>query len=104
MGSTTPSSLSSRTRGREEFSAAATEGIRKKIAQAQKVQRRKKAATNSDCLRQKERFLSWNRSLMAHLLLVFSHGAWNSANVRAIAWLQYSLSPASAPFLLPLAR
>src|SRR5882757_7715687 len=104
MGSTTPSSLSSRTSGVEECWSAATAGIRKKIAQAHTPHKRKKAATNSDRLRRRKRFLSEKQSLIAHLLLVFSQAVLNSANVRAVAWLQYSLAPASEPSPPPLAR
>src|SRR5260370_23058818 len=104
MGSTTPSSLSSRTSGVEECWSAASAGIRKKIAQAHTQHNRKKAATNSDRLRPRKRFLSGNQSLIAHLLLVFFQAALNSANVRAVAWLQHSLAPASEPSPLPLAR
>src|SRR2546428_5285538 len=103
MGSTTPSSLSSRTRGLEECWSAATAGSRWKTVQAHTQHNRKEAATNSDRLRQKGCLLSRNQSLIAHLLLVFSQGAWNSANVRAVAWLQYSSALASAPSPLPLA-
>src|SRR6266478_1010890 len=102
MGSTTPSSLSSRTSGVEECWSAATAGIRKKIAQAHTPHKRKKAATNSDRLSRRKRFLSENQSLIAHLLLVFSQAALNSANVRAVAWLQHSLAPASEPSPPPL--
>src|SRR6266478_96007 len=104
MGSTTPSSLSSRTSGVEECWSAATAGIRKKTAQAHTPHKRKKAATNSDRLSRRKRFLSGNQSLIAHLLLVFSQAALNSADVRAVAWLRYSLAPASEPSRLPLGR
>src|SRR6266851_8956076 len=104
MGSTTPSSLSSRTRGLEECWSAANAGSEQRTAQAHTQHNRKKAATNSDRLRRRERFLSANQSFIARLLLVFSQVAWNSANVRAVAWLQYSLAPASEPSRLPLAR
>src|SRR6266436_7406209 len=104
MGSTTPSSLSSRTSGVEECWSAATAGIRKKSAQAHTPHNTKKAATNSDRLRRRKRSLSEKQSLIAHLLLVFSQAVLNSANVRAVAWLQYSLAPASEPSPPPLAR
>src|SRR5258706_6349723 len=104
MGSTISSSLSSRTSGVEECWSAATTGIRKKTAQAQTRHRGKKAATNSDRLSRRKRFLSENQWLIAHLLLVFSQVAWNSANVRAVAWLPYNLAPASEPSPPPLAR
>src|SRR5258708_3456599 len=104
MGSTTPSSLNSRTSGVEDRWCAATAGIRKKIAQAHTPHKTKKAATNSNCLKRRKRFLSGDQSLIAHLLLVFSQAALNSANVRAVAWLPYSLAPASEPSPPPLAR
>src|ERR1700694_5637124 len=103
MGSTTPSSLSSRTRGLNECPSAATEGMSRKIAPAHRTQRRKKAATNSDRLGQKERFI-WKQSLIAHLRPVFSRLAWNSASVRAVAWPLYSSAPASALSRFPPAR
>src|SRR5260370_23565033 len=104
MGSTTPSSRNSRPRVVEERWSAATAGIRKKITQAHTTHNTKKAATSSNRLRRRKRSLPENQSLIAHLLLAFSQVAWNSANVRAVAWLQYSLAPASAPSLLPSAR
>src|SRR5258707_7216635 len=104
MGSTTPSSLNSRTRGLEEPWSAATAGSKQKTAHAHTPHKRKKDVTNSNRLGQEKLFLLWNRSLIAHLLLVFSQVALNSANVRAVVWLQYSLAPASEPSPLPLAR
>src|SRR5713226_4097752 len=93
MGSTTPSSRSSRTRGLDECSSAATAGRRKKIAPAHRTYRTQEATTNPDRLAFKERFLSWNQSLIGHLLLVFSHLAWDSANARAIVWPQHNTAP-----------
>src|SRR6266852_7745599 len=90
MGSTTPSSRSSRTRGLDECSSAATAGRRKKIAPAHRTYRTQEATTIPNRLAFKERFLSWNQSLIGHLLLVFSRLAWDSANARAIAWPQRS--------------
>src|SRR5258707_345537 len=104
MGSTTPSSLSSRTRGLDECSSAATEGMSRKIAPALRAQRRKEAATNSDRLGEKGRFILWKQSLIAHLHPVFSRPAWNSASVRAVAWPPHSSAPASALSRLPPAR
>src|SRR6266853_2654372 len=104
MGSTTPSSLNSRTSGVEERWSAATAGIRKKIAQAHTPHKTRKAATNSDRLKGRKRFLSEDQSLIAHLLLASSQEALNSANVRSVAWLPYSLAPASEPSPPPLAR
>src|SRR5260370_6876783 len=101
MGSTTPSSLSSRTSGVEECWSAASAGIRKKIAQAHTQHNRKKAATNSDRFRPTKRFLSGNQSLIAHLLLVFSQPAWTSANVRPCACPQHRLPHTSLPPPLP---
>src|SRR3981189_523452 len=101
MGSTTPSSRSSRTRGLDDCSSAATEGMSRKIAPAHRTQRRKEAATNSDRLEQKERFSLWKQSLIAHLRLVFSRLAWNSASVRAAVWPLHSSAPASALSRLP---
>src|SRR5216683_300922 len=95
MGSTTPSSRSSRTRGLGECSSAATAGRRKKIAPATRTYRTQEATTIPNRLAFKERFLSWNQSLIGHLLLVFSRLAWNSANPRAIAWPQNNSAPAS---------
>src|SRR5713226_3365794 len=96
MGSTTPSSRSSRTRGLDECSSAATAGRRKKIAPAHRTYRTQEATTIPNRLAYTEQFLSWNQSLIGHLLLVFSRVAWNSANARAIAWPQYNSAPASA--------
>src|SRR5260370_34322569 len=104
MGSTTPSSLNSRTRGLEEPWSAATAGSKQKTAHAHTPHKRKKDVTNSNRFGQEKLFLLWNRSLIAHLLLVFSQVALNSANVRAVVWLQYSFAPASEPSPLPLAR
>src|SRR5260370_30614418 len=104
MGATTPSSLNSRTRGLEEPWSAATAGSKQKTAHAHTPHKRKKDVTNSNRLGQEELFFLWNRSLIAHLLLVFSQAALNSANVRAVAWLPYSLAPASEPSPPPLAR
>src|SRR5260370_8451402 len=101
MGSTTPSSRSSRTRGVDECSSAATAGRRKKIAPAHRTYRTQEATTIPNRLAFKERFLSWNQSLIGHLLLVFSHLAWDSANARAIAWLQYNSPPPSGLSPLP---
>src|SRR5260370_14413133 len=104
MGATTPSSLNSRTRGLEEPWSAARAGSKQKTEHDHKPQKRKKDVTNSNRLGQEELFLLWNRSLIALLLLVFSQVALNSANVRAVVWLPYSLAPASEPSPLPLAR
>src|SRR5260370_4440871 len=104
MGWKTRSSINSRTRGLEEPWSAARAGSKQKTEHDHKPQKRKKDVTNSNRLGQEELFLLWNRSLIAHLLLVFSQVALNSANVRAVVWLQYSLAPASEPSPLPLAR
>src|SRR5437016_3148089 len=104
MGSTTPSRLSSRTRGPDECSSAATAGIRKKITPAHRTQKRKEDATNPDRSGQKDRPILWNQSVIAHLRLVFSRLVWNSAGVRAVASLLHSSAPASALFRLPPAR
>src|SRR5260370_5176169 len=95
MGSTTPYRRSSRTRRVDEWSTAGTGGRRKKIGEAHRTYRTQEATTNPNRLAFKERFLSWNQSLIGHLLLVFSRLAWDSANARAIAWPQHNSAPAS---------
>src|SRR5882762_218552 len=104
MGSTTPSRLSSRTRGPGVCSSAATEGISRKMAPAHRTQRKKELATNRDRSRQKERLSCWNQSLIAHLRPVFSRLLCNSADARAVAWLLHSSAPASALSGPPPAR
>src|SRR6266404_4761419 len=95
MGSTSPSRPNSRTNGpAAECSSARTEGSR---------HRGERAATNLHFLKDWERSISRDQSLMAHLLLAFSRLAWNSANARAVAWLQNNSAPASALSRLLLA-
>src|SRR5260370_31454548 len=104
MGSTSPSRLNSRTNGPGECSSARTEGKSRRIAAESIRQRGKRAATNLHFLKDWERCMNRNQSLMAHLHPVFSRPAWNSASVRGVVWPQYSSAPASAPFQLPHAR
>src|SRR6266852_8002289 len=95
MGSTSPSRLISRTSEPAECSSACTEGSRRRIAAESSRQRGERAATNFHFLKDWERCINGNQSLMAHLLLVFSRLVWNSANVRAVAWPRHSWGPAS---------
>src|SRR5260370_2819361 len=104
MGSTSPSRLNSRTNGPAECSSARTEGKSRRIAAESIRQSGKREATNLRFLKDWERCMNRNQSLMAHLHPGFSRPAWNSASVRAVVSPQYSSAPASPPFQLPHAR
>src|SRR5258708_12583690 len=101
MGSNSPKGRNSRRSGPAECSSARTEGSRRRIAAESSRQRGERAATKLPILKDWERCINRDQSLIAHLLPVFSPLVWNSANVRAVAWPHHSSAPASALYQLP---